>query len=69
VQESVECDGTSATVISDTLCSISLFTLIEAPYSLVQGESIYAKIVASNFYGDSPISLGGNGAVMQVVPE
>jgi hypothetical protein len=43
--------------------------LIETPFSLVQGESVYAKIVASNFYGDSPISLGGNGALMQVVPE
>ncbi len=37
--------------------------LIIEPYSLVKGESIYAKIIAYNVYGDSPISSAGNGAL------
>lgn len=68
-QESVECDGTSADVIANSVCSVSLFNLIIAPYNLVKGESIYAKIVATNFYGDSPFSLAGNGAETQLVPD
>lgn len=68
VQEAVECDGYSTDVIDNSICSISLFSLIEEPFSLVQGESIYAKIVAENVYGSSTISLAGNGALCQVVP-
>jgi len=43
--------------------------LIIAPYNLVLAESIYVKVVATNFYGDSPQSLAGNGAQMQLVPD
>ena len=32
-------------------------------------EEIYAKIVASNFYGDSDFSQPGNGATIQLVPD
>jgi hypothetical protein len=39
-------------------------TLMNAPYSLTWGSSIYAKVVAYNIYGDSVISDAGNGAVI-----
>jgi hypothetical protein len=55
-QESIECDGTSSTVIANTICQISLSKLIIEPYSLVMNEGIYAKIIAYNVYGDSPFS-------------
>jgi hypothetical protein len=67
--ESTECDGTDATVISSTTCEIPLTTLIVAPFSLELNESIYAKIVASNFYGDSSYSTAGNGALTKLVPD
>ena len=67
--ESTECDGTDATVISSTTCEILLTTLIVAPFSLELNESIYAKIVASNFYGDSSYSTSGNGALTKLVPD
>lgn len=51
--ESTECLGNDATVIVTTTCKISLSTLIIAPYNLILNESIFAKIVATNFYGDS----------------
>ena len=32
-------------------------------------EEIYAKIIASNYYGDSPISDSGNGGLIELVPD
>ena len=46
IQESVECDGASSSVISGRTCSVSLFSLIVAPYSLVLDESIQVKIIS-----------------------
>ena len=54
--ENTECDGTDATVISSTTCEIQLTNLILSPFNLVLNEGIYAKISASNFYGDSVMS-------------
>jgi hypothetical protein len=35
VEESVECDGTSSTVITNRECQVALSTLTSVPYSLV----------------------------------
>ena len=35
IRESVECDGTTSDVITNSECAISLFSLIEAPFNLV----------------------------------
>ena len=40
-----------------------------APYSLLLGNSIYAQVIAENFYGFSPMSPEGNGALMTLVPD
>ena len=68
-QESVDCDGTDETVKAETKCMVSLFTVIEPPYSLTKGDHIFAKVIAVNFYGDSEYSDEGNGAVTQLVPD
>jgi hypothetical protein len=68
-QESVECDGTSSTVISNTFCQVSLSNLIIAPYEHVLDESVWVKIIAENFYGDSLISDTGNGGLVKLVPD
>ena len=34
------------------------------PFDLVWGQSVYAKVIAYNMYGDSDISDAGNGAVI-----
>jgi len=52
-------------VISSRTCSVSLTTLKAAPYSLVKGDSVYAKIISVNAYGDSATySVAGFGAVI-----
>jgi hypothetical protein len=50
-QEFVSCDGSSPDVVAYTTCQIPLSVLIIPPYSLVKLESIYAKIIAINYYG------------------
>jgi hypothetical protein len=56
-------------VIANTICQISLSKLIIEPYSLVLNESMYAKIIAYNVYGDSPYSEPGNGGLVKLVPD
>jgi len=46
-----------------------LSVLQVSPYNLLEGNSVFAQIVAINAYGASPFSPGGNGAVMIVVPD
>ena len=68
-QEQVNCLGSSAQVIAEQKCFINLDTLIVAPYSLVLNEDIWAKVVAFNVYGDSPISDAGNNALTKLIPD
>ena len=42
---------------------------MEPPYLLVKGSSVYAKVIATNYYGDSEFSVSGNGAVILLVPD
>ena len=68
-QESVDCDGTSADVVSSRQCTIQLATLRAAPYSLVKDDSVRVKVISVNVYGDSVESVVGSGAVIQLVPD
>jgi hypothetical protein len=62
--ETAECDGTDATIISTQTCSVSVYTFIDNPYNLQWGDSIYAKVTATNIVGTSDSSLPGNGAII-----
>ena len=68
-QESVQCDGTDATIISTRICYLTLQSLRAEPYLLVKDDSVYVRIISENFYGDSIDSAAGNGAVIQYVPD
>jgi hypothetical protein len=48
---------------------VSLSKLIIPPYDHVLDESVWVKIVAENFYGDSLISEPGNGGLVKLVPD
>jgi hypothetical protein len=67
--QTLECDGTRTAVITDTTCSVQVSTLMASPYSLPWGSSIFAKISASNAYGDSSFSTSGNGAKIITYPD
>jgi hypothetical protein len=68
-QESVDCDGTNSDVIADKYCLINISTLLAAPYNVDGGDSIYAKVQTANIYGETDISLEGNGAYYTRVPD
>jgi hypothetical protein len=40
-----------------------------APFSLIWGSSVYAKVSATNIRGNSLQSLAGNGAILITVPD
>ena len=42
--------------------------LTSSPYDLTLGDSVYAKITAINYYGESDVSDAGNGATVLYVP-
>lgn len=64
--ETVNCDMTSST---DVTCTLPVSVLKAEPFSLPWGASVFAKVVATNLYGNSVESLSGNGAVITVTPD
>jgi hypothetical protein len=64
--DTVNCDMTLST---DTVCSVPVSVLRNAPYSLAWGSSVYAKVIATNIYGDSVVSNEGNGAIITTNPD
>jgi hypothetical protein len=67
-QESSDCDGTHSTVITNKFCHIDISTLI-ASFNLDGGDTIYAKVVAVNAYGETDYSAESNGAYFTRVPD
>lgn len=48
---------------------ISIATLTAAPYNVDGGDSIYAIVSAVNLYGESSLSVEGNGAYYSRIPD
>jgi hypothetical protein len=48
---------------------VPVATLRAEPFSLDWGASVFAKLFATNQYGDSEISLAGNGAIITTTPD
>jgi hypothetical protein len=64
--ELTNCDMTSSTA---TTCTVPVTTLSSTPFSLAWGTSVYAKVIATNVYGNSLESVEGNGAVITTTPD
>lgn len=43
--------------------------MIISPYNLILDESIFVKVIATNYYGDSDYSVSGNGALTKLIPD
>lgn len=67
--ETSDCDGASESVLDLQSCTILLLTLEADPFFLVGGDSIWAKVSASNFYGESVLSNAGNNAYYTTEPD
>jgi len=64
--ELTHCDSSSSTT---TTCTIPVTVLRASPFSLSWGSSVYAKVLASNIYGNSLVSSEGNGAIITTTPD
>ena len=62
----IKCPGTDPTILK---CTLSMSELMEEPFNLAVGDSVYAKVIAFNTIGQSPESAEGNGATVFVVVE
>jgi hypothetical protein len=67
-ENTVYCNGSLSNVISSQSCTIPITVLLAAPYNLVWGSSVYAKVTAINSIGISVESNAGNGAVLMTLP-
>lgn len=63
-EEITYCDGTDATIVLDTECSIPVSVLLLPPYNMVDGTPVNVKITATNILGESAESDIGGGAVI-----
>jgi len=55
--------------MATTSCTIPTATLRAAPFNLPWGSSIFAKVYATNLYGNSLVSEIGNGAIILTKPD
>jgi len=67
--ELTHCDASNAMIRDSQQCTIPASVLHDAPYSLAWGSPVYAKVMATNVYGDSEISLEGNGGTIITEPD
>ena len=51
------------------MCTVQISTLRAAPFNYVWGDSIYARISATNIVGTSLFSTDGNGAIFLTNPD
>jgi len=51
-----QCDGSNSTVFAAKQCTISFSALMQAPFALQPGTSIFAKVAAVNLIGESYLS-------------
>lgn len=63
------CDGSQPTIIQNEQCIVSSIVLNAEPFNIDWGQSVYAKVSASNTYGSSEFSEPGNGGVILTNPD
>jgi hypothetical protein len=69
-EESTNCNGKQDTdIIINHECFVLISDLSTAPYHMTWGDSIFAKVTATNAIGDSVESGSGNGALLITYPD
>ncbi len=62
--DATNCDGSDQAIVDMRACLVPNKVLNKAPYNLLWGNSVFAKFTVTNFYGTSPESPVGNGAIL-----
>jgi hypothetical protein len=63
-EDNVNCNGADATIVNQRWCYVPNKVLNAAPFNLLWGSSVQAKVLAINVVGPSPYSHVGNGAIL-----
>ena len=66
--ELTNCDGSDPTIKSNTQCTIPIAKLQASPFSLLDGATIVATVLATNSDGPSGTSSEGGTAVLPAIP-
>ena len=66
--ELTNCDGTNGTIKANTQCTIPIATLQASPFSLPDGATVKATVLATNSDGSSGTSPEGGAAVLPAIP-
>lgn len=64
-----ECNGALAAIRDARSCSVLISTLVSPPFSLAWGQSVFARVSATNIKGTSPFSVAGNGDLVAINPD
>lgn len=64
-----QCDGTDPTIVGTQTCTVTLADLQIEPFNLIEGDHVNVKVTATNYYGESPASVVGDGASIWVIPD
>ena len=64
----VNCDGSTLLIVVEKQCTVPVSTLLNAPFDIPFGSSIFARVKAYNVIGSSEWSEAGNGALIVSVP-
>ena len=67
IEESVYCENNAERLVSRE-CTMPTSLLVQEPYLLALGDSVFAKVLAINFYGEGEQSNSGNGATCVLEP-
>lgn len=63
------CDGTSSSVVTSASCTFASSVVNGAPFLVDWGNSVWAKVSATNAYGTTDFSTPGNGATIITGPD
>jgi hypothetical protein len=68
-QDVLNCNGANAQIVSSRSCVVPVSALKNIPYELEWNTGVWANIQAYNAYGNSGVSVAGNGAIITTVPD
>ena len=63
------CDASQSSIVTSKNCNIPSLSLHLSPFLLPWASHVFAKVIATNLYGDSEESLPGNGAIIYAIPD
>lgn len=55
-EDKTNCDGSTAAVIANLQCTIATDSLNSFPFNIAYGDFVFTKVIALNYYGESPSS-------------